>query len=64
MFDVFVKKYGALANPAVYGPLIAGFTAVCYLGSIPFWYGAGKHYVAAMRAKKDSGDEEALLAKA
>jgi len=29
---------GALANPALYGPLIFGFVLLSYLGSVPFWW--------------------------
>lgn len=59
---MFSVKYGAFDNPKIYGPLIAAFTAVCYLGSIPFWYMAGKNYVKEMRAKNEqSGMDSALL---
>lgn len=42
----------------MYGPLIAGFTAVNFL-SIPFWYKAGKNYVAFMKEKKAKKEAKA-----
>ena len=42
LFSMLVKYSGALANPAMYGPLIAGFTIGGFGLSIPFWYNAGK----------------------
>jgi len=34
--------FGAVANPALYGPLITFMTLVGFGGSVPFWYLAGK----------------------
>jgi hypothetical protein len=42
---------GALANPALYGPLIFGFVLLSYLGSVPFWWQAGKDYKKFMEEK-------------
>jgi len=36
--------FGAVANPALYGPLITFMTIVGFGGSVPFWYLAGKEY--------------------
>ena len=44
IFGMLAKNFGALTNPAMYGPLIAGFTIGGFGLSIPFWYLAGKHY--------------------
>ena len=41
---MLAKHFGALTNPAMYGPLIAGFTIGGFGLSIPFWYKAGKYY--------------------
>jgi hypothetical protein len=38
------NKIGCLTNPALYGPLITAFVGFSYLGSIPFWFKAGKAY--------------------
>ena len=38
------NSLGAQANPFIYGPLITGCVAVSYIGSIPFWWMAGKEY--------------------
>jgi hypothetical protein len=35
---------GAQTNPYIYGPLITGCVTASYLGSIPFWWKAGKEY--------------------
>jgi MFS family permease len=37
-------KFGAAANPAIYGPLITLTTLVGFVGSCPWWYLAGKNY--------------------
>ena len=42
---------GALTNPKLYGPLITTFVGISYLGSIPFWYMAGKNYKKFMEEK-------------
>ena len=42
---------GCLANPKLYGPLITTFDGISYLGSIPFWWKAGKNYKKFMEAK-------------
>ena len=44
IFSFLANKVGAIANPTLYGPLIAGFTLFGYVGLIPFWWRAGKHY--------------------
>lgn len=49
---MLVKHFGALTNPAMYGPLIAAFTVGGFGLSIPFWYNAGKHYNNHMIQKK------------
>ena len=61
LFQVFAVRYDAFSNPKVYGPLIAAFTAVCYLGSVPFWYRAGKNYVKEMRAKNEQSSMDSAL---
>lgn len=33
-----------VSNTTLYGPLLALFTAVGYLGSVPFFWLAGKEY--------------------
>ena len=38
------NSLGAQTNPFIYGPLITGCVTVSYLGSVPFWWMAGKEY--------------------
>lgn len=56
IFGFFANKWGALANPALYGPIITAFVATSYLGSIPFWWRAGKAYEKHMK-EKDAEDD-------
>jgi hypothetical protein len=42
---------GCLTNPKLYGPLITSFVFLSYLGSIPFWWLAGKSYKKFMEDK-------------
>lgn len=49
IFGAIANSVGCLANPALYGPLITAFVGVSYLGSIPFWWKAGKAYEAHMK---------------
>jgi len=51
IFSFFANKVGAIANPQLYGPLIAAFTVLGYVGSIPFWWKAGQHYKKHMEQK-------------
>jgi hypothetical protein len=44
---------GCIANPAMYGPLITGFVTLSYLGSLPFWFNAGKAYKKHMEEKDE-----------
>ena len=37
-------KFGAAANPALWGPLITFTTLIGHFGSVPAWYLAGKSY--------------------
>lgn len=57
IFGYLANSFGALTNPVLYGPLITGFVGLSYLGSIPFWFKAGKAYKKHMEKK----DEEAAL---
>jgi len=59
IFGFFANKWGALANPALYGPIITAFVATSYLGSIPFWWKAGKAYEKHM-VEKDESEAQAL----
>jgi hypothetical protein len=43
---------GALKTPSLYGPLIFGFVLISYLGSVPFWWWAGKDYKKFMEEKE------------
>jgi len=36
----------------MYGPLITAFVAFGYIGSLPFWYNAGKAYKEVMDEKE------------
>lgn len=47
--------FGASSNPLIYGKLIFWVSAVSYLSAIPFFYLAGKHYEAHLRAEKRMG---------
>ena len=60
IFGAIANSMGALSNPTLYGPILTGFVALSYLGSIPFWWNAGKHYKSHMEAE-DKRKEEALL---
>ena len=53
IFGWFANKFGVLANPAMYGPLITAFVAFSYLGSLPFWWRAGKNYKKFMEEKDE-----------
>jgi MFS family permease len=44
IFGRLCNKFAVVANPAMYGPLIAGFSVLGFIGSVPFWYMAGKGY--------------------
>jgi MFS family permease len=54
IFGFVANKWGALANPALYGPIITAFVAVSYLSSIPFWWKAGKAYEKHMVEKDEA----------
>jgi len=62
IFGIMCNKFGVLTNPAMYGPLIAGFSIFGFLGSVPFWWLAGKHYkeYKLKMNSKLSGDSAAL----
>jgi hypothetical protein len=47
-----------LTNPALYGPLITAFVGLSYLGSLPFWFKAGKAYKAFMEERDAKAKEE------
>ena len=49
LFGYLCNYFGAAANPVVYGPLIAAFSAIGFFGSLPFWFKAGKSYAEHMR---------------
>ena len=51
IFAAIANSMGALTNPKLYGPLITTFVGISYLGSIPFWYNAGKNYKKFMEEK-------------
>lgn len=61
IFGIFANKFGCLANPAMYGPLITAAVVFGYLGSLPFWFRAGKAYKNFME-EKDKESQDALLA--
>lgn len=62
VFNAFANAYGCLANPALYGPLITASIGFSYIGSIPFWWMAGKEYKKFMEEKdRKKAEEEALL---
>jgi MFS family permease len=61
VFNIIANWYGCFTNPAMYGPLITAAIGVSYLGSIPFWWKAGKEYTKYMKAKDA---QEALEAQA
>ena len=58
------NKFGAVANPTMYGPLITFTTFIGFLGSCPWWYLAGKNYKRIMLEKQKAEEEQdALIAK-
>mmetsp|Transcript_10078 Transcript_10078/g.16997 ORF Transcript_10078/g.16997 Transcript_10078/m.16997 type:complete len:204 (+) Transcript_10078:1505-2116(+) len=60
IFGWIANSMGALVNPALYGPILTGFVTVSYLGSLPFWWKAGKSYKDHMEAK-DKEEQEKLM---
>jgi len=56
------NKFGAVANPTIYGPLITLTTFIGFLGSCPWWYFAGKNYKRIMLEKQKAEEECALIA--
>ena len=52
IFGALCTRFGAVANPTVYGPLIAGFSVLGFIGSVPFWFRAGRHYKNHMAEKQ------------
>jgi len=58
IFGQIANSMGCLANPKLYGPLITTFVFLSYLGSIPFWWLAGKAYKKHM---VDKDEENARL---
>ena len=48
------KYYGAVSNPALYGPIITGMVLIGFGGSVPFWYLAGKEYKKQVLAKREA----------
>lgn len=52
IFGAIANAAGALTNPALYGPLITAFVAFGYIGSLPFWWKAGKAYKNFMEEKE------------
>ena len=61
IFSPIANSLGCLVNPAMYGPLITSFVGLSYLGSIPFWFKAGKAYKKHME-DKDADEASKLLA--
>lgn len=44
---------GCVENPYLYGPIITIFVCLSYLGSVPFWWLAGKEYKKFMEKKEE-----------
>jgi hypothetical protein len=44
---------GCHENKTLYGPIITIFVGLSYLGSVPFWYLAGKEYKKFMEEKEE-----------
>ena len=61
IFGYLANKLGVLTNPALYGPLITVFAALSYLGSIPFWWRAGKHYKGFMEKRDREIEEKKMM---
>jgi hypothetical protein len=49
--DILAKRFGALSNPSVYGPLITLTTLIGFGGSVPCWWKAGQNYKRIMTEK-------------
>ena len=60
IFGAIANYAGALTNPALYGPLITAFVAFGYIGSLPFWWKAGKAYKNFMEEKEAKEAEGGL----
>ena len=60
IFGKIANAWGCLTNPALYGPLLTAFVAFGYIGSLPFWFNAGKAYKEHME-KKDEEEAQRLL---
>ena len=61
VFNILANYFGCLANPALYGPMITAFIGLSYVGSIPFWWKAGKEYTKYMK-ERDSQEQAKLEA--
>jgi len=44
LLGTLLDRYDAKSNPALYGHFLCGFVVFSYLGSLPFFWLAGKHY--------------------
>ena len=55
---VIANWFNAVANPAIYGKLIFGFSMIGYIGAIPSFWRAGKQY----KKFVESGSAEAATA--
>ena len=53
VFGFAANWFGVQGNPLLYGPLITGFVALSYWGSLPFWWKAGKAYKQHMIEKEN-----------
>jgi MFS family permease len=53
IFGNIANYVGVVANPKLYGPLIAIFATFGYSLCIPFWYKAGKGYTKYMKQQKE-----------
>jgi MFS family permease len=51
--DLLAKKFGALTNPLIYGPLITISTLIGFGGSVPCWWKAGQNYKRIMTEKAE-----------
>ena len=55
LFGSVTNYFNVAANPKVYGYVISLFAMLGYLGSLPFWFMAGKSYKQEMENKTSDG---------
>lgn len=53
LMSILTRYVDVVANPALYGPIITGITALGFLGTCPIWYKCGREYEKIMKRKEE-----------